>query len=132
LAKRSGKVSAGPLGKDLSINNGEFNTFPGEEGSDLKHITYRFGFTSADNEPCYFSGIKNIHIDPKQRSRHEPATLYSRVYKGESEGGKLIGSGILLFRVLRDAPGLFFSLRTIGAQSFSEKIQALKLLGTGL
>lgn len=127
----TGKVSTSPLGKDLPIRNGEFNMFPGEEGSGLRHITYRFGFTSIDSEPCYFSGIKNIHIDPKQRERSDVATLYSRLYKGESEDGELIGSGILRFNPLKDTLSLLLSLRVFGTRSFAfgEKLQALRMFG---
>jgi hypothetical protein len=129
-AAMEGKVSAGRLGERLVIRNGGFNMFPGEEGSGFRHITYRFGFSSKDNEPFWFSGIKNVHLAKKQRARHEPVTLYSRLYRGDSDDGELFGAGILTFNILKDGPGLASSIRVTGAKSFGEKLKALRYFAT--
>lgn len=126
-AEMTGICSAGPLGKKLPLEKGQFNIYPGEEGAGLKHISYKFGLTSAAGEPHFFSGIKNIHINRKERVKKENVTLFSRIYKGDSEDGELIGSGILLFHILKDGPGMFSSLRVTGARSFGEKMRALRM-----
>lgn len=127
-AAMEGRVSAGPLGQKLKIERGEFNIFPGREGSGLRHITYRFGFRSSAGEPHYFSGVKNIHVNRSEGSRSENVTLYSSIYRGDSEEGGLYGSGILLFNLVKDGPGLFLSIRATGARSFSERLMALRAL----
>jgi hypothetical protein len=127
-AEMSGKVTAGPLGSKLVIENGEFNIYPGEEGSGMRHISYRFGFSSEQGDPFFFSGVKNIHINRSEGSRKEGVTLYSRIYRGDSEQGEVYGAGILLFNVLKDGPGLLSSVKATGAKSFSERLMALRAL----
>ena len=126
-ALMEGKVSAGPLGSKLAMRGGEFNMYPGEEGSGLRHISYRFGFDSDAGEPFYFSGVKNIHVNKKQGSSADNVTLYSKLYRGDSEEGEFHGAGVLLFHLLKDGPQLATSLRVTGANSFGEKLRALRL-----
>lgn len=125
VAVMTGRFSAAGLGADLPLENGEFNIFAGEEGSGFKHITYKFGFTAA-GEPHYFSGVKNIRLNKKEGSRKDNVTLFSRVYKGGSEDGELLGAGILTFDLLKDGPGLALSMRATGAKSFGEKLRAMR------
>ncbi len=127
-AVMTGRVSAGPLGRKLAMNGGEFNIYPGEEGSGMRHISYRFGFSSDRGEPYFFSGVKNIHLDRSKGSRADNVTLYSMIFKGENEEGELYGAGILLFNVMRDGWGLLFSIRVTGASSFSERLLALRAM----
>ena len=124
-AEMTGRVSAGPLGRGLALENGEFNIYPGEHGSGLRHISYRFGFKSSAGEPYFFSGVKNIHVNRREGSRADNVTLYSKIFRGSSEDGELFGSGILLFDLLKDGPGILFSIRVTGAQSFPERLKAL-------
>lgn len=131
-AAMDGRFWAAGLGQGLPIRAGEFNMFPGDEGSGLRHITYRFGFDSADGERFFFSGIKNIHLARRERSRTEPVTLYSRVHRGDSEDGEVYGAGILLFNTLSlDGFQLLFSLRVTGARSVGEKLKALRMFAGG-
>lgn len=125
-AEMTGKFSAGPFGKDLPLQNGEFNIYAGDR-SGLKYITYKFGFTSADSKPYYFSGIKNIHTRKNERKRNENVTLHSRIHEGSSEDGKVVGAGILRFDLLKDGPGLFSTIRVTGASSFGEKLKAMRM-----
>jgi hypothetical protein len=129
-AEMTGKFSVGPLGSGLLMENGEFNIFPGEEGSGMRHITYKFGFKSDKGEPFFFSGVKNVHLNRKEGSRADNVTLYSKVFKGTSEDGELYGAGVLRFHLLKDGPGLALSIRATGARSFPERLKALRGLGS--
>ena len=125
-AAMEGRFSASGICGGHSLRNGAFNMYPGDPGSGFRHISYQFGFMSADNQRLFFSGVKNVHLDKREQTRREPVTLYSKLYRGDSEEGEVLGAGILLFDIFKDGTGLLFSLRVTGARSFSEKLRALR------
>lgn len=127
-AKMSGKVSADLIGDNMEMKNGVFNIRPGEAGSGMRHVIYKFGFNAQDGKPYFFSGVKNIPEDRSVRSSADPITLYSTIYRGESEDGEIYGAGILLFNTFKDGLKFFLSFRYPGAGSLAEKISALKAL----
>ena len=98
-AQLTGTVSYKPLGQNLPIRNGEFSLFRPDPATGKRHMTYSFGFTGDDGQDCFLYGYKVIYDDPHKVDMLEDMTrLFTRIYKGTSAEGSLLGSGILHFR----------------------------------
>ncbi len=126
-ASMEGHLDADSLGEGLPLEDGRFNMFFGGPESGLRYITYRFRFRSLSGEKFCFKGIKEIHSDMGfYNSRGEQKTLFTKIYRGESEEGEVWGSGVLKFKMKNLLP-LVFSVRATGARSLGDKIRALSM-----
>lgn len=93
-----GFVICPALGGRLRIHDGTFNLLdvvgPGE-----REMRYTLPFTGPGGESYRFVGIKHVAQDPGLDAWADTTTLYSTIYRGDSEEGEVVGSGILHLRI---------------------------------
>jgi hypothetical protein len=122
-AKLTGKVSCPSLGKNLEIRDGEFNLFQPDRETGDRRITYTFTFTGRDGRDYYLDGFKVIYHDKGKIDLVEDmTTLFTRVYRMDSGGGQLLGSGILEFH-MTDLPSMIASIEVTNCRSLIDKIR---------
>lgn len=124
-AKLSGFISSRELGDRLPIRRGEFSLFVLDREKGQRRMTYSFCFKGVKGEKYFFYGYKIIHHDPQRIDFEEDlTTLFTRIYKGSSPKGEIIGSGIMRFR-LSSLPAMFVSCKLTPAQPLWQKIRIL-------
>jgi predicted patatin/cPLA2 family phospholipase len=98
IGTAKGFVICPALGGRLRIHDGTFNLLdvvgPGE-----REMRYTLPFTGPTGESYRFVGIKHVAQDPGLDAWADTTTLYSTIYRGDSETGEVVGSGILHLRI---------------------------------
>lgn len=125
VAQLDGQIDYGDLGNGLRIQNGIFNLFKPDSVESKRKVIYQFNFNSKSGQPYLFVGENLIYRD---RSSTEVltdiSTLYTRIYHGYSNSGKISGAGILGFRATA-FPDIFNSLEILNASNSLERIGAI-------
>jgi len=128
-ARLAGTISYKPLGQNLLIRNGEFNLFRPDRETGKRHMTYSFGFTGGDGNEYFLYGYKVIYDDPHEFDLGKDLTsLFTRIHRGFSPEGPLLGSGIMHFR-LKSLPSMLVSFTVTKTWSPFSKLKALYQFG---
>jgi predicted patatin/cPLA2 family phospholipase len=98
LGTAKGFVICPALGGRLRIHDGTFNLLD-LVGPAEREMRYTLPFTGAAGESYRFVGIKHVAQDPGLDAWADTTTLYSTIYRGDSEAGEVVGSGILHLRI---------------------------------
>jgi cholesterol oxidase len=93
-----GFVICPALGGRLRIHDGTFNLLD-LVGSAEREMRYTLPFTGPAGEPYRFVGIKRVAQDAPFDAWTDTTTLYSIVYRGDTDDGEIVGSGILQLRI---------------------------------
>ena|GEM_PF-357540 len=123
-AKLEGALSSERFGEDIPIRNGEFNLFQPSRMTGQRQMIYSFSFTSFDGTDYFLYGYKIIYDDPSADMFDDMTNLFTRVYRGDSVDGQVVGSGILRFEI-RDLPAMLASFQVINADSFVTKVKTI-------
>jgi uncharacterized protein (DUF362 family) len=124
-SKLEGTVSFRPLGQNLPIRESVFYLFRPDRETGKRHMTYSFGFTGNDGNDYFLYGYKVIYDDPHKLDILEDLTcLFTRIYRGNSADGPLVGSGILHFR-LQSLPSMVASFEVTNTSSLLAKFKAI-------
>ena len=92
-----GTVKAPALSSEpLTVTDGVFNLLIDDpDRVDTKLMRYRMKLTSEEGVAYFFHCYKLVHDDPGPDMWSDTTTLYITVSEGESEGGAVVGKGIL-------------------------------------
>lgn len=124
-ADLTGTITFAALGGTFAIRDGRFNLFTVDPQTGVRQMTYAFRFTASDGQTYYLQGHKTIHDDPSTFTPvKDMTTLFTIVYRGEDEHGRVYGAGELYFP-LADAPALIASMKVEGTTSWWQKAAAL-------
>ena len=124
-AQLTGTVSYKQLGQNLPIRNGEFGLFRPDPTTGKRHMTYSLGFTGNDGQDYFLYGYKVIYDDPHKFDMLEDMTrLFTRIYKGTSAEGPLLGSGILHFQ-MPSLPSMLASFKVTNTRSLIDRVKAV-------
>jgi hypothetical protein len=124
-AQLAGQVDYGDLGDKLPLQNGVFNLFRFEPTEAMRKMTYRFHFQSKSGQPYLFLGEKDIHREQHSTEvLKDMTTLYTKIYHGYSQAGKIASAGILTFHATTLAE-MFSSLEVINAANSFEQVGAI-------
>jgi hypothetical protein len=86
LASIEGFVTCELLGGKLPIQNGTFNLLVDSGDPSRKKVVYRVFFNDANGNPMTLSGFKDLHHDDQgQGDGTDPATVFTRIYRGKVE-----------------------------------------------
>lgn len=125
-AELTGAVSVAGLGEKLKIEKGVFTIFQiskdPQTGRTQKTMEYKINFNSQTGEPYYLYGIKKLyyHTD-KFDPIHQMTTLYTTIFKGDSQdANNIFAAGILHFK-LTDVFSLVRSMSVEGTDSLATK-----------
>ncbi|MDN3514011.1 MAG: GMC family oxidoreductase [Candidatus Brocadia sp.] len=126
-----------PFGTNLKIEDGKFNLFILDRNVDVKKMQYRFHFTSqTTGKRYYFHGMKEIQqklwdfLDPLDPIK-DMTTLFTTIYEGDTERGKVVASGILRFN-LAELPRLVASIEAQAPNASAKKKAVLDFFGFAL
>ena len=132
-----GTLNYPPFGMNLKIENGKFNLFILDKDVDMKKMEYKFNFTSQTTGKRYcFHGIKEIErklwdfLDPLDPIK-DMTTLFTTIYEGDTERGKVVASGILRFN-LAELPRLIASIEVQASNTGAKKKAVLGFFGFAL
>ena len=100
-ARLTGKFICTAIGGEakMSMKKGKFNLFVLNSSGGYRQMRYRFNFTAPDGKLYYFTGYKDIHNDPGFDIIDDLTTLYVRIFEGGDENGRMVGSGMMYFRI---------------------------------
>ena len=124
-AKIYGTVSSRRLGQNLPIRNGAFSLFRPDRQTGKRHMVYSFGFTGGDGNDYFLYGYKVIYDDPASGDLLKDMTrMFTRLYKGHSLDGVVLGSGILHFE-LKSLPSMLASFEATPVRSLAAKFKTI-------
>ncbi len=122
-AKLEGTLTFGPLGTDMAMGAGIFNVFVVDPKTGERQMVYEARFTSAAGKSYFLRGVKHIHDDPGFDAVQDMTTLFTMVYEGDDDSGKLYGTGQLFFKLV-NAPSLVLSMKVTGQSWFGQSMAA--------
>lgn len=127
LAIAKGSVVCPALGGRLSIGEGRFNLLI-TTGPAARQMRYTLPFTAPDGERYLFVGVKEVADDAGFDAWQDTTTLFTTIHRGDSEDGRIVGSGVLHLRLTDLARQMttFRILRSRGIVTY-----LLALLGFG-
>jgi uncharacterized protein (DUF362 family) len=128
-ARLEGTVSFAPLGRNLPLRNGEFTLFRPDRETGKRRMIYSFAFTGGDGNEYFLYGYKVIYDDPHEFDLGKDlTTLFTRIHRGPSPEGPLLGSGIMHFQ-MKSLPSMLASFTVTNTWSPFSKLKALYQFG---
>lgn len=124
----SGAVDFTPFGTGIPAPSGTFNLFSPGDQPKLKLMRYELAFEH-DGEAYYVAGAKEVRDDPGFDLWKDTTTLFTRLHRGASADGEVVGAGILSLGVI-DLIKMMGTMRVPNADSASEKAGALARFGS--
>lgn len=115
-----GTVTYEPLGGTFTMRDGVFNLFSVAAGTNERHMTYSFRFTTEDGQTYFFFGFKVLKDDGFD-VLHDMTTLYTTIYAGEDENAPVYAAGLIYFHV-SDIPSWITTLRVPGATWWGQRV----------
>jgi len=98
VATARGTVECPALGGRLPINGGTFNLLK-IAASGTREMRYTLPFTARDGERYLLVGVKYVAQDAGLDAWADTTTLFTTIYRGDSEDGPVVGSGVLELRI---------------------------------
>lgn len=123
----TGEVEFAPFGGRLGVTGGVFNLFERQADPGLKRMVYEVGFRH-DGEDYYLAGHKDVRDDPGLDLWADTTTLYTRLHRGPSASGPVVGAGILSLG-LPDLLRLVSTMRATGADGLADRAGAVAAFG---
>jgi predicted patatin/cPLA2 family phospholipase len=98
VATARGTVECPALGGRLPIGIGTFNLLK-IAASGTREMRYTLPFTARDGERYLLVGVKYVAQDAGLDAWADTTTLFTTIYRGESEDSPVAGSGVLELRI---------------------------------
>jgi len=127
LGELTGNLDFTPFGENIPASKGVFNLFSPADDPKLKLMVYELGFEH-EGQKYYFAGKKEVRDDPGFDLWKDTTTLYSRLHRGDSVDGEVIGAGVLSLGVT-DLIKLSTTMRVTNAESVGQRAEALSKFG---
>lgn len=122
-AQLEGTVTYAPLGKNIPIQNGMFNLFRLDPNTGRRHMNYAFNLTGSDGRIYFVYGHKDIQDDPGFDILKDMTTLFTTIFEGANDQGKIFGSGQLFFNLLNTG-NLVASMEVTGDAWWGKRLAA--------
>ena len=94
VAVARGYVECPALGGRLRIGDGVFNLLI-RSAPAARQMRYTLPFTGPGGEPYLFVGVKEVRDEAGFDAWADTTTLFTTIYRGDSEDGPIVGSGVL-------------------------------------
>ena len=94
VAVAKGYVECPALGGRLRIGDGVFNLLI-RSAPAARQMRYTLPFTGPGGEPYLFVGVKEVADEAGFDAWADTTTLFTTIYRGDSEDGPIVGSGVL-------------------------------------
>ena len=98
VAVAKGYVECAALGGRLRIGDGHFNVLV-RSGPAARQMRYTLPFTGPKGEAFFLLGVKEVADDAGFDAWADTTTLFTTIHRGDSEGGPIVGSGVIHLRV---------------------------------
>jgi hypothetical protein len=122
-----GHIDFEPFGRHIPATGGVFNLFSPTDNPKLKLMVYELAF-SYEGKPYYLAGKKEVHDDPGFDLWKDTTTLYTTLHEGSSNGGPVVGAGVLRLGVA-DLTNLVSTMRATGSRGVIESAEAIAIFG---
>ena len=123
----TGTVEFAPFGGRMPTTGGRFNLFEPQSEPGLKRMVYEVAFEH-EGQPYYLAGHKSVRDDPGFDLWKDTTTLYTRLHRGASADGPVVGAGVLSLGV-DDLARLVSTVRATGADGLAERSAAVAAFG---
>jgi cholesterol oxidase len=124
----TGSIDFAPIGMNMAADRGVFRLFSPTDQAGLTRMVYALAFTQGP-DAYYVAGHKDVRND-----RHgvdlwnDTTTLFTRLHRGPSEVGPVIGAGILRLGV-PDLLRLTSTIRALNAGGHADELRAVATFG---
>lgn len=113
--------------KPLVMMGGKFGLFVDSDTEiETKHMIYTSQLISTNGEIFFFKGYKIIKSNYPWHIWNDTTTLYTTIYKGDSEKSEILGKGIIHITPKEFAKQLT-TMKSLNTQNITQKINALSI-----
>ncbi len=122
-AKLEGTLDFSTVGQAMPMHDGVFNVFVVDPRTGARQMVYEARFAAPDGKRYFLRGVKHLTDDPGLDVVQDMTTLFTTVYEGDDDQGKVFGAGQIFFQ-LTTMPAFLWSLKVTGDATFRQAFAA--------